>query len=348
MDRPGRKRRRRTSIRLAHQPAALSPCSIVNRVPVGIVVPTYNAARYIAPTLASIMGQTMGDFHCCVVDDGSNDGTPDRVRELTAGDGRFTVVEQANNGVAEARNRGLALLAPRTGYLTFFDHDDVWESGALACLLDGASRDRLSVGAHALADYIDETGLPLQPGCFAAYGRSRKVSARGRIQALAPTEPTSFRSLLVSSTVFPPGVVLARSSAYQRVGRFDPRLVPADDWDMLIRLARCGHFVFIDRVIVGYRWHGENQGLTPTMRLANAAVRRTAARSSDNTAEQRAAVRDAWRAIQIVHGRERGQRAWAACRQGDWADAAAEFARVGLAGARYLAGGPSRLTLDGR
>lgn len=315
---------------------------------IGIVVPTFNAERYIRATLESIAAQTVRDFHCCVVDDGSTDGTRDLSREFAALDDRFSVVEQQNGGVASARNRGPERLVPRTEFLTVFDHDDLWVPEALECLLAALRGNRGAVGAHGLADYVDESGVPHHAGEFAEIGRTRAVCSGRRLRCLATTEPSTFASLLLGCTIFPPGLVLTRSAAYAKVGGFDPDLVPADDWDMLIRLARLGDFVFVDRIIVGYRRHTANQGLSLKMRQAHAAVRRMACRSAANTAEQSREARRAWRAVQLTHATDRARQGREAWGQRHRRACAAEFGRVLLAGVRYAIGRPSALTFDGR
>lgn len=89
---------------------------------VSLIVPVYNVVGHVAACLRSIAAQTLTDFDCIVVDDGSTDGSGAAARAAVAGDGRFSFVTQDNAGLSAARNAGLA----RAGapYVAFVDSDD--------------------------------------------------------------------------------------------------------------------------------------------------------------------------------------------------------------------------------
>lgn len=72
-----------------------------------IIVPVYNAEKYLRRCLDSIAGQTFADFECILVDDGSTDGSPAICDEWAAKDRRFRVIHQKNGGASAARNAGL-------------------------------------------------------------------------------------------------------------------------------------------------------------------------------------------------------------------------------------------------
>lgn len=95
---------------------------------VSVVIPLYNKARTISRTLQSVQAQTLADWECVIVDDGSTDGSGDVVARF--GDPRFRVVRQANAGPGRARNTGAReAVSP---FLTFIDADDEWHPGYLA------------------------------------------------------------------------------------------------------------------------------------------------------------------------------------------------------------------------
>lgn len=99
---------------------------IWNRLPlVSVVMPAYNAVRWIAEAIVSVQQQTVTDWELLVVDDGSTDMTCSVVEQLAAGDPRIRLIRcEANQGVAYARNLGLDM--SRGQYVALLDSDDVW------------------------------------------------------------------------------------------------------------------------------------------------------------------------------------------------------------------------------
>lgn len=94
---------------------------------VSIILPTYNRVDVIGRAIASIIRQTHTDWELLVVDDGSTDGTLARLQGL---DPRIRLLSQPNQGVAAARNTGIAAAAGR--YVAFMDSDDEWRPQFLA------------------------------------------------------------------------------------------------------------------------------------------------------------------------------------------------------------------------
>ena len=94
-----------------------------------VIMPAYNRAAFIGAALHSVVAQTLGDWECIVVDDGSTDGTCAVVREMAAKEPRIRLIEQANAGPGAARNKGAAAATGK--YLAFLDSDDLWMPWAL-------------------------------------------------------------------------------------------------------------------------------------------------------------------------------------------------------------------------
>ena len=97
---------------------------------VSVIIPAFNAAATLAPTLASALAQSYADLEIVVVDDGSTDATAEIATAFADRDPRVRVIITANGGVAKARNRGIAeargeLLAP-------LDADDLWHPEKIA------------------------------------------------------------------------------------------------------------------------------------------------------------------------------------------------------------------------
>ena len=91
---------------------------------VSVIVPSYNASRYIRETLESVLGQTYSSFEVIVVDDGSTDDTAAIVADYSRRDSRIRLVSQPNGGVGAARNRAIAEASGE--FIAPLDADDVW------------------------------------------------------------------------------------------------------------------------------------------------------------------------------------------------------------------------------
>ena len=87
-----------------------------------VIIPAYNASRYIARCIESVKAQSFTDFECIIVNDGSTDDTHEVCQSLVADDARFVLIDSSNGGVSSARNKGLERAAGE--YVLFVDADD--------------------------------------------------------------------------------------------------------------------------------------------------------------------------------------------------------------------------------
>ena len=101
---------------------------------ISVIMPAYNAEKYIGSMMDSLLAQTMLDFELIVVDDGSRDGTLQLCQAAAGRDRRVVVVSQENSGPSAARNRGLE--QARGTYVAFADADDLCEPRWLEKMLD--------------------------------------------------------------------------------------------------------------------------------------------------------------------------------------------------------------------
>jgi len=87
-----------------------------------VVIPVFNKEKYIKRTINSVLSQTYQDFEIIIIDDGSTDDSLDKVREFQ--DSRIRIIQQENQGVSAARNRGIK--EANHDWIAFLDADDEW------------------------------------------------------------------------------------------------------------------------------------------------------------------------------------------------------------------------------
>lgn len=120
----------------------------MNRPTLSVIVPVYNAEKYIETCAFSLLSQTLSNLELILVNDGSADGSAALCRKIAESDGRVRVIEKENGGVSSARNAGLA--AAIGEWIGFVDADDTVEPDAFEYLIDGARRHRADVAQCAV------------------------------------------------------------------------------------------------------------------------------------------------------------------------------------------------------
>ena len=115
---------------------------------VSVLMPAWNAGATVSACLRSLVRQTLTDWDCTIVDDGSSDETASVVRDLAARDGRFTLISTPRRGLVAALHEGLAHC--RAPLIARMDADDVMHRERLTAQADALDRDPglAAVGCH--------------------------------------------------------------------------------------------------------------------------------------------------------------------------------------------------------
>lgn len=100
---------------------------------VNVIMPVYNAKKYIADAITSILEQSYRNINLIIIDDGSTDGSGEICDEFAEKDNRVEIYHQDNHGLCYARNKGLE--KTRGGYICFADHDDIYLQGSIEQLV---------------------------------------------------------------------------------------------------------------------------------------------------------------------------------------------------------------------
>jgi glycosyltransferase involved in cell wall biosynthesis len=285
---------------------------------ISVVVPAYNAVRYLGETIDSIIAQTLSSWELVVVDDGSDDDTYLLAEEYARRDPRIRTVQQGNAGVATARNRGFIETSCSADYVAFLDADDLWLPDALEILVEAAETIPRSVGAHGLGQFVDTASRIIRPGECEEMCRPRPTLLNGHVVNSPFEAPTTFASLIISGCIVAPGAVLMRRSVVERIQGFDPAFQICADWDMYIRLARYGDLRFVNRVVLSYRQHTNNMSRQRrAQRSEQRRVLQKALASPENSREQAQAARDAFVAAQRYYAGDKLRYALRSFRSGD-------------------------------
>jgi glycosyltransferase involved in cell wall biosynthesis len=215
---------------------------------VSIVVPAYNAERYIARTLRSALNQTHGNIEIIVVDDGSTDKTRHIVESFFFEDSRVRLISTVNRGVAMARNCGIE--NARGTHLAFLDADDLWHPTKIERQLQALSvhvSDPTWAAVYAFCRVIDEEDQVVDDS------RERAIECRGYMLARQ----------IVMTLVGNGSAILVRRDAALAVGGFDPSYAAAgiggcEDLDFELKLAARYRIEAVRSFLIGYRVYEGN------------------------------------------------------------------------------------------
>ena len=228
-----------------------------HRPSVAVVIPAYNAARFIERALASVRTQTYPVEEIVVVDDGSTDGTAQVVAALPD---KITVISQANAGPSAARNLGVQ--QTRAELIAFLDADDEWLPTAIEEQV--AVFRTMPAVALTTADMsaIDEAGRITRPSWFAAQGIADRVAGWN-----GGPVPNAVAALLRKNFVST-SVVLVRRSAFLEAGGFRRDLRYGEDLELWARIARDHPIVCLRGVLGLRRSHASNttKSIEPLLR----------------------------------------------------------------------------------
>lgn len=124
---------------------------------VSVIMPAYNAARFIEEAIQSVQAQTITNWELLVIDDGSTDDTGKLVKEIADQDSRVKLlVNECNMGVAKSRNRGLDIF--RGQYVALLDSDDYWQPQMLKKMLARAEETKADI-VYCSYELVDEQGV---------------------------------------------------------------------------------------------------------------------------------------------------------------------------------------------
>lgn len=203
---------------------------------VSVVIPTYNCERYLAQAVESVLSQNDCDYELLVIDDGSTDNTRSVLEPYSD---RLGYIYQENQGVAAARNHGIKLA--KGEFIAFLDSDDYFLSDKLAAQVARFDAEPNLGIVHSGWVRVDTDGQNL-----------REIKPWEYIPKLSLETWLKWKAVLPSAMMF-------RRHWLELVGGFDPRFPPAEDTEIVWRLALKGcQAGWLRRVTVAYRQHQQS------------------------------------------------------------------------------------------
>jgi glycosyltransferase involved in cell wall biosynthesis len=208
--------------------------SVTHSPRVSVILPVYNAGRYVRAAVQSILDQTFRDFELLAIDDGSTDDSLDILQEMAKEDARLLVHAAPHRGLVAALNRGLELA--RGTYIARMDADDI----------------ALPERFERQVAYLDRNS-----GCVVLGTGTQRIDAEGRplrctIRPVKPFDPLAFPPRLPQ---VPHPSVMMRAEAVRRIGGYRDALAWAQDRDLWARLATLGRIETLPNVGLQYRVH---------------------------------------------------------------------------------------------
>jgi glycosyltransferase involved in cell wall biosynthesis len=210
---------------------------------VSVIIPTYNRASQVRSSIDSVLAQTDTDLEIIVVDDGSSDRTGKILAEVF-GD-RIRYHAQVNQGVAAARNKGIA--EARGEWIAFLDSDDLWEKNKLEWQFKALERFSARCGAC----YTDVRFFnhPETQTMF-------QLAEEGDRHEAAMGVNADILKLLVrpggAGMVVCPSSLLARADIVRKTGGLNPKLRFQQDTEFMFRLAMLTSFCYVNRPLVQF------------------------------------------------------------------------------------------------
>ncbi len=210
---------------------------------VSVIIPTYNRASVLDRAILSVLGQTMRDYECIVVDDASSDSTPHLIGRLPHAEAVRYIRLPFRKGVSAARNAGVA--AASAPWLAFLDSDDEWHSSKLEKQMEWHCRNP-AIRVSQTQEIWIRRGVRVNPPAT-----HRK--AGGLI----------FEASLARCMVTPSSVLLEKN-LFLEEGGFNEALPACEDYDLWLRIT-CAHSVGLIDEFLLTRYGGHADQLSATV-----------------------------------------------------------------------------------
>ncbi|MDA4127882.1 MAG: glycosyltransferase [Thaumarchaeota archaeon] len=213
---------------------------MANKPRVTVIMPNFNESEFLGKAIESVIGQTMTDLELIIVDGHSTDDSVKIARSYAEGDARVRVIAvEARKGVSASRNIGIR--EAKGEAIAFLDSDDLYSRDKLEKQWAILRAQSDPVVVYCDRWKLDIDGKTIPPGSLQRRAGSGMIFGDFITRAFGHIH-----------------TVLVPRECLGRVGLFDESLSWAEDYDLLLRLARAYRFEYVDEKLYGYRKHPGN------------------------------------------------------------------------------------------
>jgi glycosyltransferase involved in cell wall biosynthesis len=215
-------------------------------------MPVYNAERFVAQAMQSVLDQTFTDFEFIIINDGSLDRSLQFIQKHGANDGRVVIVSRPNTGIVGALNEGLSLA--RGEFIARMDADDVCHRQRFERQIEymGSHPECVAVGSSVVL--IDQDDQPI-----------RDMRAETDHQTIDDLHINARAHAMWHPTV------MMRRCILNAIGGYRREYETAEDIDLFLRLAEQGRLANLEQALLRYRLHAGSIGARERVRQAQAA-----------------------------------------------------------------------------
>lgn len=206
---------------------------------ISVILPVYNAERYLKYAVDSILDQSYGNFELLLINDGSTDKSKELIDAYAKSDKRIIPIHQDNIGLVATLNKGIKL--SKGTYIARMDADDISLPRRFEEQVKLLNSNKNAVLCGSCFDVINEYNEFIKLGVAPAFDEDLK------------------RSMHLYNPIAH-GSVMFKKSAFLKTDGYSSTVGPTEDYDLWIKLATLGDFVFSEKSV--FKWRINPEGIT--------------------------------------------------------------------------------------
>ena len=198
---------------------------------ISVIIPTYNRKKTLARAIQSVINQSLSPFEILIIDDGSNDGTEEWVKENFQ---NIKYIYQNNHGVSSARNIGIE--NAYGDWIAFLDSDDEW-----------------------LPNKLDKQVKAIDSNPKMKFFHTNEIWIRNGVRVNQMKKHKKYGGYIFEKCLdicrISPSSVLIKKEVFDNIGNFDESLRVCEDYDLWLRITSKYSVVFLDIPLI-YKYGG--------------------------------------------------------------------------------------------